>query len=77
MNKDKIKENLTNLRIVQTHTWTAMLVAFSGSFTLLWSFKNIFTILFSTAGITFSFFLLYVYLNRNEIINKITRDMED
>ena len=77
MNKDQIKEKLANLRLVQTHTWIAMLAAFSGSFGLAWGFKGVLVKIISFAGVLFSFFLLYVYLNRNELINKITKNMED
>ena len=77
MNKESIKENLINLRNVQTHTWTAMLVTISGSFTLLQDFHKLFNVVFSIAGFLFFLFLLNVYLNREEIINKFTEKLEN
>ncbi|EKE02091.1 MAG: hypothetical protein ACD_20C00428G0002 [uncultured bacterium] len=77
MSKDKIKENLANLRTVQTHIWTALLVTISGTLTLLQSFDKILSKILFTSGILFFLFLLNVYLNRNETINKLTQKMED
>lgn len=77
MKKDQIKETLSNLRNLQTHTWTAMLVTISGSLTLLQSFDKSLSKILSIVGFLFFLFLLNVYLNRNERITKITQKMED
>jgi len=77
MAKERLKENLANLRNVQTHLWTAMLVTISGSFALLQSFDNLLNRFLIVIGIALFFFLLNAYLNKNEIIENTIKKLED
>ncbi|OGI01250.1 MAG: hypothetical protein A2Y25_01830 [Candidatus Melainabacteria bacterium GWF2_37_15] len=77
LQKEKIKEKLANLRNNQTHTWTAMLVTISGSLTLLQSLEKFMNKILFSIGILLFIILLYIYLNRNEFIEKIIQKIED
>lgn len=77
MSKERLKEKLTNLRNIQTHLWTAMLVTISGSFALLQSFNSLLNKFLVVIGIVFFFFLLNAYLYKNEIIEKLIKKLED
>ena len=75
--KEKIKEELANLRNNQTHTWTAMVVTISGSLTLLQSFEKFMNKILFGVGTLFFILFLYIYLNRNEFIENIIEKIED
>ena len=77
MDKELIKEKLKNLRAIQTHIWTAILITAGGPFTLLHSFNELLSKILSISGFIFFLFLLNVYLNRNEVINQLTDKLED
>lgn len=77
MEKERLKEKLANYRNVQTHLWTAMLVTISGSLALLQSFNNLLNKFLVVIGIAIFFFLLNGYLNKNEIIEKLIKKLED
>lgn len=77
MNKESIKENLISLRNVQTHAWTAMLVTISGTLSLLWTFKFLFTKILFILGIMFFIFFMNLYLNKNENIRDLTQKLEE
>jgi len=77
MNKESIKENLLNLRNVQTHTWTAMLVTISGTLTLLWTFELLLSKILFILGIMFFAFFINLYFNKDENIRNLTQKLED
>lgn len=77
MNKDQIKENLTNLRSTQNHLWTGMLVTLSGSLSLLQSFDQLLSKILCILGVMFFIFFLNLYLNRNDLIEKLTKKLEE
>lgn len=77
MKNEKIKENLNNLRSIQTHTWNALLVTAGGSLTLIQTINKPLNKILAIAGFLFFAFLLNVYLNRNELINKLTNKLEE
>jgi hypothetical protein len=54
-----------------------MLVTVGGSLTLLQDFNKLFNKIFFIVGFFFFLFLLNIYLNRNEIIEKLTQKLED
>ena len=74
MNDDQIKETLINIRNIQNHTWAGMLLCFSGSLGLIFAGKGILAWLFSGIGFMLGFWLLNVYLIRNEAIDRITNE---
>ncbi|GEM_PF-5557645 len=77
MAKERLKEKIANLRNVQTHLWTAMLVTISGSLTLLQSFDTILNKILCIAGFLLFFFLLDAYLSKNKYLKELIQKVED